>query len=100
MGPHLHEPGGANVPASHFLRPSAGRLAGLHPRHLGVIEAAMTRAARQGLAFHLWWHPHNFGLRTAENLSGLDRLLAHFHRLQGDYGMVSRGMLGSGEAVP
>ena len=21
----------------------------------------LTYAARQGLAYHLWWHPHNFG---------------------------------------
>lgn len=96
LGPHLHAPGGDNVPASHFLRPCAGRLAALHPRHLSVIESAMTRAARQGLAFHLWWHPHNFGLRTEANLAALDRLLAHFHRLQGEYGMVSREMQTSG----
>lgn len=23
--------------------------------------------------FHLWWHPHDFGLETAANLAALDR---------------------------
>ncbi|WP_417525544.1 polysaccharide deacetylase family protein [Marinovum sp.] len=96
LGPHLYRPGGDNVPASHFLRPRAGRLAALHPRHLSVIERAMTRAARSGAGFHLWWHPHNFGAETEANLAGLDRLIAHFKRLQGDYGMVSRCMAESG----
>jgi len=96
LGPHLYRPGGENVPASRFLRPCAGRLAMLHPRHLGVIEDAMTRAARSGQGFHLWWHPHNFGLETEANLAALDRLLAHFDRLRGEYGMVSRSMAQSG----
>ncbi len=99
LGSHLYTPGGDNVPASHFLRPCAGRLAPLHPRHLGVIERAMTRAAQQGKGFHLWWHPHNFGAETEANLAALDRLLTHFNRLQGDYGMVSRSMGDSGQPL-
>ena len=96
LGPHLYRPGGDNVPASHFLRPCAGRLAALHPRHLGVIERAMTRAARTGAGFHLWWHPHNFGAETEANLAGLDRIIAHFGRLRDAYGMASRCMAESG----
>jgi hypothetical protein len=84
------------VPASHFLRPCAGRLALFHPRHLSVIKRAMTRAARSDAGFHLWWHPHNFGVDTAANLAGLDRLLAHFARLRDTLGMVSRSMADSG----
>lgn len=96
LGPHLYRPGGDNVPASHFLRPRSGRLARLHPRHLQVIEHAMTRAAKAGAGFHLWWHPHNFGVNTAENLAGLDRIMAHFSRLRDAFGMVSRSMADSG----
>ena len=92
LGPHLYHPGGANVPASRFLRPCAGRLAALHPCHLAVIETAMTRAAQTGQGFHLWWHPHNFGRETDANLAGLERLLAHFNRLRDNFGMVSRSM--------
>ena len=97
LGPHLYEPGGDNVPASHYLRPCAGRLAPFHPRHLAMIERAMTQAARTGTGFHLWWHPHNFGISTEANLGGLDRILACFERLKGEYGMVSRTMARSGK---
>ncbi len=97
LGPHLYRPGGDNVPASHFLRPRAGRLAALHGRHLSVLERAMTRAARTGAGVHLWWHPHNFGADLAANLAGLDRILSHFARLRDEYGMVSRTMAGSGQ---
>lgn len=100
LGPHLYEPGGDNVPASHFLRPRARRLAALHDSHLAMIERAMTRAAHACRGFHLWWHPHNFGADPAINLAGLDRILAHFTRLRDGYGMVSQTMAGSGEAPP
>ena len=96
LGPHLYPRGEDNVPASHFLRPCAGRLATLHSHHLSVIEKAMTKAARTGSGFHLWWHPHNFGVDMAANLNGLDRVIAQFVRLRDEFGMVSRTMADSG----
>ena len=81
-----------NVPASQFLRPKIGRLERLHPAHLSTILRGMTLAAQTGRGYHLWWHPHNFGVNTAENMAALAKIIAHFHRLQGDHGMVSRGM--------
>lgn len=94
LGSHLYNPGKANVPASHFLRPCPDRLAILHPCHLAVIERAMSHAARTGRGFHLWWHPHNFGRDTDTNLTALDRLLRHFVRLRDAHGMVSCSMAG------
>ena len=44
----------------------------------------------------MWWHPHNFGRETEANLAALDRLLAHFERLQGEYGMISLSMADCG----
>jgi hypothetical protein len=38
----------------------------------------MQEAAASGKIFHLWWHPHNFGLNTELNLSGLRYLLTVF----------------------
>lgn len=99
LGPHLYAPCGANVPASHFLRPRNGRLAAMYPRHLAVIEAAMTLAAQTGQGFHLWWHPHNFGRAIDANLAGLERLLGHFIQLRDEYGMVSRSMAGDLDPV-
>ena len=42
--------------------------------------------------FHLWWHPHNFGVDLQENLDVLRALLAHFRMLQGEFDMVSCSM--------
>lgn len=81
-----------NVPASRFLRPKAGRLARVHPLHLRAVKAGMTQAARTGRGWHLWWHPHNFGVNTLDNLAALGQILAHFQRLKGNHGMVSRAM--------
>lgn len=81
-----------NVPASQFLRPCAGRLAPLHPAHILTIKAGMTSAARSGRGYHLWWHPHNFGVNAVENLAALAQILTHFARLRDDFGMVSRAM--------
>ena len=92
-GAHEVAPGEMrNVAASHFLRPKAGRLAPLHDLQLARIKRGMTCAAASGKMFHLWWHPHNFGLHTQENLSGLSKILDHFAMLQDRCGMASRAM--------
>jgi hypothetical protein len=52
----------------------------------------MTVAARQGKVFHLWWHPHNFGLHTDENLAFLERILEHYAKLRHEYGFESAAM--------
>jgi peptidoglycan/xylan/chitin deacetylase (PgdA/CDA1 family) len=85
-----------DVPASRFLRPASRRLAALDSLRLERITGEMTHAARRGLLFHLWWHPHNFGAATEENLAFLGRILDHYRRLAGEYGMVARTM---GEAA-
>lgn len=97
LGAQVHKwpdtkPGTSNVPASSFLRPNAGKLRHLQPLHLRQIEKQMSRAARDGKMFHLWWHPHNFGVNIDENLAGLDRLLTHFNRLNRTHGMQSLTM--------
>lgn len=81
-----------NVPASRFLRPCAGKLSHIHPLHLGVIEHGMTSAARTGAIYHLWWHPHNFGVSIDENLRGLRRLISCFRHLREKYQMNSSAM--------
>lgn len=81
-----------NLPASRFLRPVSRRLSLFEPLRLRRIKAEMSHAARQGLLYHLWWHPHNFGVNTEQNLSFLDKILDHYHRLQERDGMRSMNM--------
>lgn len=81
-----------NVPASRFLRPCAGRLAPFHPRHIAVIKNGMTLSAKTDSGYHLWWHPHNFGLNTENNLSALRNIIRHFRFLEDTYEMKSKGM--------
>jgi len=84
-----HEEGLINVPASRFLRPVSGLERRLSRLRLRRIRAEMTRAAQQGADYHLWWHPHNFGTYTEENLELLDAIVAHYQELRRRYGMAS-----------
>lgn len=81
-----------DVPASQFLCPKVGTLRAIHPLHVRTIKRALTHAARINRGYHLWRHPHNFGLKTADNLAALSDVLAHFQNLKNEYGMVPRSM--------
>ena len=78
-----------NVPASAFLRPCSGMLRKIHPLHLRQIMRNMTLAAQESKLFHLWWHPHNFGINLGENLDGLARILKHLAQLRDSHDMQS-----------
>jgi hypothetical protein len=77
------------VPASRQLSPFMPALRFLEPLKLLRIKAGMTKAARRGELYHLWWHPHNFGTYQKENIAGLRTLLEHFNGLKQKYGMRS-----------
>jgi peptidoglycan/xylan/chitin deacetylase (PgdA/CDA1 family) len=97
----LRQPGGlCNVPASHFLRPWSRRWAGLEGVRRRRIVAAMRRAARESGLFHLWWHPHNFGVNLAENIAFLESLLDTFAELRASDGMQSLSMIDAADAAP
>jgi hypothetical protein len=91
------EDGLVNVPSSRFLRPFSPRLASLTTLLLRRIRRSMKHTAKNGLVYHLWWHPHNFGIHQEQNLHVLKNVLDYFGQLSQEYGMVSRSM---GELVP
>ena len=33
-------------------------------------------AAKNNEDYHLWWHPHNFGVNIRENIKNLDNILS------------------------
>jgi hypothetical protein len=82
----------ANVPSSRFLRPWSARLAALEPLRLRRILGAMGRAARRGEVFHLWFHPHNFGVDQNRNFAVLERIADEAERLRDRYGWPSLTM--------
>ena len=81
-----------NIPSSRFLRPYSSRLQTLEMLRLRRILLAMTYAAKKGLVYHLWWHPHNFGIYQKENLLFLQKILEHYSYLQTTYSMESLNM--------
>jgi len=81
-----------NFPASRFLRPWSARLAPLDGLRLSRIHKAMTDAARHHRLFHLWWHPHNFGRHPERNIEFLEKILAHYTRLNERHGLRSLNM--------
>lgn len=81
-----------NVPASRFLRPWNRKMPLYTRFHIKRIQGEMTRAAKTGRHYHLWWHPHNFGRNTAANMDMLHQILNTFRHLQDRYGFESRNM--------
>jgi peptidoglycan/xylan/chitin deacetylase (PgdA/CDA1 family) len=78
--------------ASQFLRPWRPRLHAFEELRIGRIRRDLERAALRGETFHLWWHPHNFGMHTEQNLAVLESILRAFQRLSEEFGMVSASM--------
>lgn len=81
-----------DVSASRFLRPGLGLPRRAEALRLCKIKAEMAAAARQGRLYHLWWHPHNMGLRTEEFFEGLHSILTSFALLKDAYGFRSLTM--------
>ncbi len=81
-----------NFPSSRFLRPYSSKLYALDWLRLRRIKNAMTDAAIKNKIFHLWWHPHNFGKNTKENIEFLSKISDHYLLLKETYGMRSLNM--------
>lgn len=81
-----------NFRASRFLRPYSSKLKLIDGLKLIRIKKAMTYAAKNNEIFHLWWHPHNFGANTQQNIEFLQAIVAHYQQLQSDYNMQSLNM--------
>ncbi len=86
------ENGIVNLVGSRMYKPIFPPLRFLEGLKLRRIKRQMLHAAKKGLVFHLWWHPHNIGLRTDAHLRQLEELFTYFEELKKTYGMVSLNM--------
>ncbi len=81
-----------NIPASRFLKCYNKNLAWLEKLKLSRIMNEMTRAAKKNEVYHLWWHPHNFGINVDENFANLTVLLNHYKVLNKKFGFLNYTM--------
>lgn len=81
-----------NVPASRFLRPHNRRLAMLDGLKFQRIAGGIRDAAQKAKIYHLWWHPHNFGVHLNENITFLRRILDFVSEMRTQHGMKSLNM--------
>lgn len=82
----------SNVCASQLLRPYSRRLRLFEPLRLRRIKTGLHAAAKRGEIFHIWWHPHNFGVNHQQNIDGLANILDTFEELRESHGMQSLTM--------
>jgi peptidoglycan/xylan/chitin deacetylase (PgdA/CDA1 family) len=79
----------ACLPASRFLRPFNPKAASFEKLKMARILADLDLAAQSKAYYHLWWHPHNFGFHTAQNLGNLEVILDHVAKLREKYDFQS-----------
>lgn len=87
-----NEKGIWNLVGSRMYKPIFPALRFLEGAKLRRIKAQMRHAARKGLTFHLWWHPHNIGVMTREHLDQLEEIFSCYAELRRQYGMQSLNM--------
>ncbi len=88
-----------SVSGSRFLRPWNAGLKALEDLRLRRICASMDAAAKSNKTFHLWWHPHNFGMHLTENIAILTRIAEHYANLRRETGWSSLTMAEVAENV-
>jgi len=88
----LESSGLCNVRASRFLWPYRPGLKKLEERRLKRTIDQVKLAALEDAIFHIWFHPHNFGVHLEENLRVLEEILKAFAFARERYGMRSLSM--------
>jgi peptidoglycan/xylan/chitin deacetylase (PgdA/CDA1 family) len=78
-------------PASRFLRPQHS-INLLNSSRLNRIKNEMIQAAKNGEVYHLWWHPHNFGVDVVNSIKTLQAIVKTFKFCSETYGMKTMTM--------
>lgn len=90
------ENGIVNLVGSRMYKPYFKPLAFMEGLKVRRIKRQMLHAAKNGLTFHLWWHPHNVGVHTDFHMKQLEQIFRYYEELKEKYGMRSLNM---GEAA-
>ena len=77
--------------ASRFLRPQ-NKIGLLNSVRLLRIKNEIIQAAKNGEVYHLWWHPHNFGIDTEGAIKALKSILETYSKCNELYQMESLTM--------
>ncbi len=86
------ENGIINLVGSRMYKPIFRPLRFMEGLKIHRIKCQMKHAAKHGLVFHFWWHPHNIGVNTEAHLRQLEEILNYYDQMKEKYGMVSRNM--------
>lgn len=81
-----------NLTGSRMYKPIFGAFRFLEKTKVNRIKKQMLYAAKHGLTFHLWWHPHNIGVETQAHLAQLEEIFRYYGELKEKYGMQSLNM--------
>jgi peptidoglycan/xylan/chitin deacetylase (PgdA/CDA1 family) len=81
-----------HLPASRLYRAWRPKYALENKLKMKRILDEMTKAAKKGGYYHLWWHPHNFGYHPDECLQELGVIANHFNQLREQYGFETLTM--------
>ena len=93
------ENGIVNLVGSRMYKPYFKPLFFLERLKIRRIKKQMLHAAKNGLTFHLWWHPHNVGIHTDFHMQQLEELLRYYDTLRETYGMRSLNMSEAAQEV-
>ena len=77
-----------NVVGNRLLRPYSSYKI-LNKLMLNRIKQEMHYAAKHNKNYHLWWHPHNFGVNSDDNLNNLKDILNNYQLMYKKYNMRS-----------
>ena len=89
-----------NLTGSKMYRPIMPRLRLLEGMKMRRLKRQMLYAAKKGLTYHLWWHPHNLGVETEKHMEQLEEIFRWYAYLKEKYGMESLNMREMTEVLP
>ena len=93
------EKGIVNLVGSRMYKPFFRPLFFLEWLKIRRIKAQMRHAAKKGLTFHLWWHPHNVGIHTQLHMEQLEEIFDYYDEMKKTCGMRSLNMAEAAEEV-